>query len=116
MARAKHEAGAAVRRGRPHPKTLVRLSETFKVLGDATRLRILVALAQGEMCVGDIAAMVGLTDSAVSHQLRLMKAMRLVAHRRAGRSAFYLLDDDHVEELVHVALRHVSEDRRSRRA
>lgn len=90
------------------------LSATFKMLGDGTRLRILLALARREMCVGEIAALVGLTDSAVSHQLRLMKAMRLVSRRRDGRSAYYALDDDHVAELMRVGMRHVSEERRIR--
>lgn len=90
------------------------LSATFKMLGDGTRLRILLALARREMCVGEIAALVGLTDSAVSHQLRLMKAMRLVSRRRDGRSAYYALDDDHVAELMRVGMRHVSEERRMR--
>jgi DNA-binding transcriptional ArsR family regulator len=90
------------------------LSATFNMLGDGTRLRILLALARREMCVGEIAALVGLTDSAVSHQLRLMKAMRLVSRRRDGRSAYYALDDDHVAELMRVGMRHVSEERRMR--
>src|SRR5882672_227249 len=69
------------------------LAETFKLLGDATRVRILDALSRSELCVCDIARLLGLTESAVSHQLRLLRGMRLVRARRAGRMVFYSLDD-----------------------
>lgn len=102
---------SAARRGMHDRDTLAGLSETFKVLGDLTRLKICLALARRELCVGDIAAMLGLTDSAVSHQLRLMKAMRLVRQRRAGKLIYYLLDDDHIGELIRLGVRHVAEQR-----
>lgn len=85
------------------------LSETFKVLGDVTRLKICLALARQELCVGDIASLVSLTDSAVSHQLRTMKTMRLVKYRKEGKMTYYMLDDEHIEDLIRLGVRHVSE-------
>jgi ArsR family transcriptional regulator len=90
-------------------ETLLGLSEIFKMLGDVTRLKICLALAKHELCVGDIAALVGLTESAVSHQLRTMKTMRLVKYRKDGKMTYYMLDDSHIEDLIHLGLRHVSE-------
>ncbi|MGB2958022.1 MAG: metalloregulator ArsR/SmtB family transcription factor [Bacteroidota bacterium] len=90
-------------------ETLRGLSDIFKVLGDGTRLKICLALSRRELCVSDIAAMFSLSESAVSHQLRLMKAMRLVAYRREGKMTYYMLDDEHVEELIRLGVRHVSE-------
>jgi ArsR family transcriptional regulator len=85
------------------------LAETFKVLGDLTRVRILDALSRAELCVGDLAALLGLTESAVSHQLRLLRGMRLVRPRRFGRLVFYRLDDDHIVRLFEQGLEHVHE-------
>jgi ArsR family transcriptional regulator len=85
------------------------LADTFKVLGDLTRVRILDALAQAELCVCDLAALVGLSESAVSHQLRLLRGMRVVRPRRAGRMVFYALDDEHVVALFEQGLRHIEE-------
>ena len=85
------------------------LADTFAVLGDPTRVRLVDALAHGELCVSDLAAVVGLTESAVSHQLRLLRGMRLVRARRAGRLMYYTLDDDHIIELLRLALTHVQE-------
>ena len=85
------------------------IAETFRVLGDPTRVRILDALAAGELCVCDIAALVGISESAVSHQLRLLRGMRLVRPRRAGRQVFYTLDDQHIVELLRLAVTHVRE-------
>jgi ArsR family transcriptional regulator len=85
------------------------LAETFKMLGDATRVRILDALSCSELCVCDIARLLGLSDSAVSHQLRLLRGMRLVRPRRAGRQVFYALDDEHIVRLFREGLRHVEE-------
>ncbi len=85
------------------------LSETFKVLGDVTRLKICLALARQELCVGDIASLLSLTDSAVSHQLHTMKTMRLVKYRKEGKMTYYMLDDEHIEDLIRLGVRHVSE-------
>lgn len=85
------------------------LAETFRVLGDPTRVRILDALANGELCVCDIASLVGMSESAVSHQLRLLRTMRLVRPRRAGRQVFYSVDDHHILELMRLAGTHAEE-------
>ncbi len=89
--------------------TLMGLSEIFKMLGDVTRLKICLALSKQELCVSDLARLLDLTESAVSHQLRIMKAMRLVTYRREGKMTYYMLDDEHVEELITMGVRHVSE-------
>ena len=85
------------------------LADTFKVLGDPTRIRILDALSRSELCVCDIAARVGLTESAVSHQLRLLRDSRIVRTRRSGRQIFYTLDDQHIVKLHSQGLEHVEE-------
>ncbi|MCP4669317.1 MAG: winged helix-turn-helix transcriptional regulator [Deltaproteobacteria bacterium] len=86
-----------------------RLAQTYKALGDPTRLKIVMALEGGEMCVCDLAAFLGLSESAVSHQLRRLKDLALVKHRREGQILFYSLDDDHVADLLKVGLEHVLE-------
>ena len=90
------------------------LCQTFKALGDASRLKILWALEHQEMCVCDLAALLGISESAVSHQLRLLRTLRLVRNRRDGTILYYRLTDGHVSELVRIALEHVCEpeDRR----
>jgi ArsR family transcriptional regulator len=93
-------------------RTVEALAETFRVLGDPTRVRILDALSGGELCVCDIAEHVGISESAVSHQLRLLRGMRLVRPRRAGRQVYYAVDDHHILELLKQALTHVQEPRR----
>src|SRR5262245_19975032 len=85
------------------------LAETFKVLGDATRVRILDALSRAELCVGDLAELLGLSESATSHQLRLLRGMHLVRPRRAGQMIFYSLDDHHIVRLFAQGLEHVQE-------
>lgn len=85
------------------------LSEIFKVLSDPTRLRIVFALSKEELCVCDIAALLQMTDSAISHQLRLLKTLRLVKYRKKGKMAYYSLDDEHIEDVIRIALRHVGE-------
>jgi ArsR family transcriptional regulator, lead/cadmium/zinc/bismuth-responsive transcriptional repressor len=87
------------------------LAETFKVLGDVTRVRILNAISRAELCVRDIAELVGLSESAVSHQLRLLRGTRLVRSRRAGQQIFYTLDDQHIVGLFEQGLEHVQERR-----
>ncbi len=85
------------------------LAQLFKAMGDPTRVRLLWALEQGEMCVCDLAAYLGVSESAVSHQLRLLRQLHLVANRRQGPVLYYRLDDDHVSRLLRVALDHVRE-------
>ena len=87
------------------------LCQTFKALGDASRLKILWALKHQEMCVCDLAALLGISESAVSHQLRLLRTLRLVKNRREGTILYYRLADDHISELVKIALEHIREPR-----
>lgn len=89
--------------------TVHAVADVFKLLGDPTRVRLVDALSHGERCVCDLAELVGITESAVSHQLRLLRSARLVRVRRTGRQAFYSLDDHHVLGLVHDTRRHVEE-------
>jgi DNA-binding transcriptional ArsR family regulator len=92
-------------------ETVEAVADVFKLLGDPTRVRLVDALSHGERCVCDLAELVGLSESAVSHQLRLLRTARLVRVRRTGRQAFYSLDDHHVVGLVHDTRRHVEEAR-----
>lgn len=89
--------------------TVTALADTFRALGDPTRVRILDALSHGELCVCDLAAVLSLSQSAVSHQLRLLRGLRLVRPRRDGRMVFYALDDRHVTDLLNQGLTHVGE-------
>jgi ArsR family transcriptional regulator len=83
------------------------LADMFKALADPTRLRIVSILAHTELCVCDLAATLGMTQSAVSHQLQLMRRMRLVKNRKDGRMVYYMLDDEHVQDLFQRGLEHV---------
>lgn len=103
------EALAAARQSVPPDRTLEYLREFFSVFGDSTRLRILYFLSQGEFCVADISFLVGMKQSAVSHQLKILRLNRLVKFRREGTTIFYSLDDAHVGELLGTALEHVRE-------
>ena len=87
--------------------TATYLADTFKALADPTRVRIISILAQTELCVCDLAATLGMTQSAVSHQLRLMRKMRLVKNRKQGRMVYYSLDDEHIQDLFQRGLEHV---------
>ena len=91
------------------PDSVQGLADTFSALGDPTRVRILDALAGGELCVCDLASIVSMSESAVSHQLRLLRTMRLVRPRRAGRQVFYSVDDHHILELLQLAGTHAQE-------
>jgi DNA-binding transcriptional ArsR family regulator len=91
------------------PDTAAELSELFGVLGDPTRVRLIGALAGGELCVCDLATLIGLSESAVSHQLRLLRSLRLVRARRSGRMVLYALADQHILELFDQGRRHVQE-------
>ena len=87
------------------------IAEVFKLLGDPTRVRLVDALTHGERCVGDLTTLIGMSESAVSHQLRLLRAARLVRVRRSGRLAYYALDDHHVVGLLHDLRKHIEEDK-----
>ena len=93
----------------PSEENLYDLAELFKVFGDTTRIRILCALFESEMCVCDIAALLNMSQSAISHQLRALKQARLVRFRRKGKVVFYSLDDDHVQSIFSLGLVHVNE-------
>lgn len=86
-----------------------RLSETFKILSDPTRLKIVTALSHEELCLCDLAALLGMTNSAISHQLRLLRNLRLVKYRKSGKMAYYSVEDEHIEDLLCIANRHIKE-------
>lgn len=92
----------------PGDRMVRALAETFGALSDPTRVRIVIALTAQELCVFDLARLLGLSGSAVSHQLRLLRGQRLVKYRKEGRVAFYSLDDDHIRNLMKECARHVS--------
>ncbi len=94
----------------PEEETLIDLAELFKIYGDSTRIRILFVLFEAEVCVCDLADMLGMTQSAVSHQLRILKQSKLVKNRRSGKSVFYSLADDHVRTIIAQGLDHIRED------
>jgi len=98
-----------VREHIPKDEILYDLSDLFKTLGDSTRIKVLYALFQAEMCVCDIAALLGMTQSAISHQLRVLKQARLVKYRKDGKVVYYSLDDDHVKCIFNQGLLHISE-------
>ena len=106
-----HDQIAQSKQNIPDDDTLITLSDLFKVLGDMTRVKILSALLKNELCVCDLSELVGMGQSAVSHQLRVLRASKIVKFRRDGKSIFYSIDDDHVRELFEVALEHINEAR-----
>lgn len=93
----------------PDETTLYGLADLFKVFGDPTRIRILYALSAGELCVCDIASVLNMTQSAISHQLRVLKQIKLVKFRREGKTVYYSLADAHVETILSQGLEHVQE-------
>jgi DNA-binding transcriptional ArsR family regulator len=98
-----------VRKALPDTEALLNLAELFRVFGDTTRVRIISALIHAEMCVCDIAALLGMTKSAISHQLRALRQTKLVKYRKDGKVVYYSLDDDHVATLFAQGLTHVCE-------
>lgn len=93
----------------PSEDDLYDLAELFKVFGDSTRIKILFALFESEMCVCDIAETLGMTQSAISHQLKILKQSRLVSNRREGKSIIYFLADDHVRTIIDQGINHIHE-------
>lgn len=93
----------------PPDEQLYDLAELFKVFGDTTRIKILYALLESELCVGDLSDYLGLTQTACSHQLRVLKNNKLVRFRREGKAVFYSLSDDHVKEILEKGMEHVEE-------
>ena len=101
------DAVREVREKMPDEDTLYDLAEFFKIFGDSTRIRILYALFERELCVCDIAGLLGLTQTGVSHQLRILKANKLVKARRDGKTVFYSLDDEHVHDILNMGIEHL---------
>ena len=93
----------------PDVETVQQVSDVFKVFGDPTRIRILWTLFDDEKCVYDIAESISMTQSAVSHQLRVLKQARLIKSRRDGKNTFYSLDDDHVKRIIEQVMIHINE-------
>ena len=100
---------ARVRSQQPVEEDVRALADTFKILGDVTRIRIMQALAVNELCVCDLVVILDISQSAISHQLRHLRAAKLVRYRKEGKNVFYALDDDHVRELLTIALEHIQE-------
>jgi ArsR family transcriptional regulator len=103
------DAVRAVRSAMPQEESLYDLAELFKVFGDSTRIKILCALAESDLCVCDIAALFGMTQSAISHQLRVLKQASLVKYRKEGKIVYYSLADDHVRQIFDQGLNHINE-------
>ncbi len=99
----------SVRRAMKSAEAITALAETFKILGDPTRVKIAFALSKEELCVCDIANFLKVSQSAVSHSLRTLRQMKLVKFRREGKIAYYTLDDEHISDLLDVGFRHVEE-------
>ncbi len=97
------------RRAMKSVEAVAALAETFKILGDPTRIKIAFALSREELCVCDIANLLGVSQSAVSHSLRTLRQMKLVKFRKEGKIAYYTLDDEHISNLLDVGFRHVEE-------
>lgn len=100
---------ASARQAMKPDETLFKLAATFKVLGDPTRTKVISALLQEELCVCDLASLIGISQSAISHQLRVLRNMNLVKYRKDGRIAYYSLDDDHISSILTAGLKHVEE-------
>lgn len=102
------EAVANVLNKLPSTTTFENLAKLFKLIGDPTRCRILFALDNEEMCVCDIANVLKMTESAVSHQLRLLRQSQIVKTRKSGKEVYYTLDDEHIQKLFEIALEHIN--------
>ncbi|MDE6993937.1 MAG: metalloregulator ArsR/SmtB family transcription factor [Lachnospiraceae bacterium] len=99
----------SVQEQQPDDEILYDLAELFKVFGDSTRIKILYSMFENELCVNDIARLLNLSQSSVSHQLRILKTSKLVKFRREGKSIFYSLDDEHVRSIISMGMEHVEE-------
>lgn len=105
-----HDAAvAAARENMPSEETLYDLADFFKIFGDSTRMSILFAIDKGPMCVCGIAELLGMTKSAVSHQLKILRQSSLVTYKKSGKNVFYSLADDHVRDIIEKALDHINE-------
>lgn len=102
-------AGQAQSIEMPEDGILCELSEFFRVFGDSTRIRILYVLSKSEMCVCDLSRILGVSQSAISHQLQVLRSSRLVKYRREGKTVFYALDDEHIFSIINMGLEHLEE-------
>lgn len=93
----------------PKEETLYDLAELFKVFGDSTRIKIICSLFESEMCVCDLSVLLNISQSSISHQLRVLKSARLVKFRRAGKVIYYSLDDEHIKQIFDAGLHHITE-------
>ncbi len=98
-----------VKSGMPADETMKELADFYKVFGDGTRVRILCVLLQAEVCVCDLAELLGMTQSAISHQLRVLKQMKLVKNRREGKTVYYSLADRHIQTIISQGMEHIAE-------
>ena len=98
-----------IRAEMPDSALLYELSDFFKIFGDSTRVSILFVIDKGEICVCDIAEILGMTKSAVSHQLKILRQAKLISYRKSGKNVYYSLADDHVKDIVEKALEHIKE-------
>ena len=98
-----------VKKKMPEEEVLKELADFYKVFGDATRIKILYVLLQSEMCVCDLAELLNMTQSAISHQLRILKQMKLVKNRREGKTVYYLLADGHIQTIISQGMEHIGE-------
>jgi ArsR family transcriptional regulator len=105
-----HKRIAGIKKNIPEEDRLIRLTQLFAVLGDLTRLKIMISLRNEELCVHEITDIVGPSLSAVSHQLRILKTMHLVKFHKQGQEVFYTLDDDHIKKLIDLAGEHINEN------
>lgn len=105
----KTNVAADIAKNMPAEEYLYDLADLFRIFGDTTRIRILYSLFDGELCVGDISTILGMSQSSVSHQLRILKDSKLVKFRRDGKSIFYSLDDDHVRSILDLGMEHLEE-------
>ncbi|MDD3171428.1 MAG: metalloregulator ArsR/SmtB family transcription factor [Bacilli bacterium] len=93
----------------PSDQTLNTLGNLFKIIGDTTRVKILYSISEEELCVCDISAVLNMTHSAISHQLKVLKDARIVKNRREGKNVYYSLDDEHIEQIFNMGLVHINE-------
>lgn len=103
------EKVAQVQKAIPASEQVRQMADTFKALADATRLKVVLALSRAELCVCDLTALTSVSASAISHQLRVLRNMRLVKYRKEGKMVYYSLDDQHIENLLKDAYQHVTE-------
>lgn len=94
----------------PDPETIAKLADFYKIMGDATRLKIMTALEKSELCVSDLALVLQMTRSAISHQLKALKNAKLVTSRKEGKTVYYALDDEHIHSIINMALTHICEE------